>query len=291
MKRTRAATVLALVAAIGASVALGACGTAPAQTASPAVLRMGVPPVEDVTLRQKVDAAAEAISKAAGVPVKVTETSDYLGIVEAMRSGLLDIALFSPMPTVIAQDVAKVVPLVAGVGGNFTAAVICRPGAGVTELADVANPTIAFVDPGSTSGNYVPRLLLKRAGVDVTKLKETFTGGNFEAATLAVKQGSTDCAASAPAILNAMTKKGVIQASDYKIIAESEPIPISGVYIARAGLSDELKGKITEGLVTEQPAAAKQAIGAGTLVKADQADWGLFRDAASQLGITLKDVG
>lgn len=287
MKRSHTPRSLAAVVLTAGTVlllALSGCSFSSSDT-----LKLGSPPIEDPATQQFVNEAAAAIGEAVGRKVEVTQTSDYLGIVEAMRSKLIDIAIFSPMPTVIAQDVAHVQPLVAGVGGNYTAAVVCSTQSGVRSLADVQTHSIAFVDAGSTTGNYVPRLLLKQAGVDVENLEETFVGSH-DAAVLAVQQGSTDCAGIGTPVLASMTKSGVLHEGAVEIIAESKPIPISGVYIAREGLSDTITGQITKALVDEQPQDALKAIGAGTLVAAKDADWSLFRDAATELGIKLEDV-
>jgi len=290
--RTRLAAPLVLV---GLSMTLlAACGngggSAAASSDRPTTLKLGVPPSEsDPDLLEKVQPVADAIEAATGAQVEVTETSDYNSIVEAMRSNLLDLALFSPMPTVIAQDVANVQPLVAAEGAPYRSVIICRPDAHVTSLAQVADHSIAFVDPGSTSGNYIPRLMLKQAGVDVDNLDETFAGGH-DTAVLSVKEGSTDCAATATIGLEQMVEADVIETSDYEEVAESDTIPISSVVIARDGLSSEMTTQITDELLDDQTLALLEMAAATKLVAAQDADWSMFRDAATELGIKLEDI-
>lgn len=288
-KFRRTAMVTALAA--GAVLLMAGC-TAPtaAQDQTPEVLKFGVPPGEaDPAFLEKIQPVADLIGDATDTTVDVTKTSDYLAIVEAMRSNLLDVAMFSPMPTVLAEEVANVQPLVAGLGAPYSTLIICRPDAGVKDLADLADHSIAFVDPGSTSGNYIPKLMLKRAGVDVDELDSTYAGGH-DTAAMSVKQGSTDCAAVASMLLPQMVEAGAISESDYETIAESDPLPISTVIIAREGLSKEQTDKIAKTLVEEQPASVLEATGATELVYAEDADWTIFRDAAKELGIDLKDV-
>ena len=50
-----------------------------------------------------------------------------------------------------------------------------------------------------------------------------------------------------------MTKTGVLREGAVEIIAESKPIPITGVYIAREGLADTISNEITTALVDRQP--------------------------------------
>lgn len=269
---------------------VGGCSATSSAT-SPATLRLGIPPGEaDPTYIDKIQPVADDIAAATGMKVKVTKTSDYLGIVEAMRSGLLDVAVFSPMPTVVAEKVAKVKPLVAALGAPYRTDIICRPAAHVTKLSDVQSHSFAFVDPGSTSGNYIPRLMLKRAGVDVAKMKETFAGGH-DVAALAVKQGSTDCAAVASMVLAGMKTSGALSSQDYSVVAESDPIPISVVVIARDGLDPKITAEISRTLVKNQNPALLKLSSAKKLVPADQADWSMFRAAAKELNIGLKNAG
>lgn len=292
MTRARTLSTPLAAGALGATALLAGCGSDAGATGDekPDVLKFGVPPGEaDPEMMDRMQPAAELVEEATGIPVEVTKTSDYLAIVEAMRSGLLDVALFSPMPTVLAQDVADVDPLVAALGAPYTTNIICGPDAGVDDLTDVADHSIAFVDAGSTSGNYIPRLMLKEAGVDVENLDETFAGGH-DVAALSVKQGSTDCAAVASMLLPILVESGTIAESDYEVIAESEEIPISLVIIARDGLSEEIKTLITDAFLEGQNPQILEIASADELVDADDADWTLFHDAAEELGIAIEDV-
>jgi phosphonate transport system substrate-binding protein len=282
---------LLAVGAVAVSALLAGCsGSAAADTANPDVLKMGVPPGEaDPELLDRMQPVADLVAEATGKEVEVTKTSDYLAIVEAMRSGLLDVAMFSPMPTVLAQDVADVQPLVAALGAPYTTQVICRPDAGVDALADIQDRTIAFVDPGSTSGNYVPRLMLQRAGVDLEALDSTYAGGH-DVAALSVKQGSTDCAAVASLLLPGLVESGTLAETDFEVVAESEPLPISMVIIAREGLDPNVTEQITDAFVDSQSPEVLEVTQATELVRSADADWTLFRDAADELGVSIEDV-
>lgn len=256
----------------------------------PDTLTMGVPPGEaDPELLESAERIGDLIAEATGVPVEVTQTSDYLGIVEAMRSGLLDIALFSPMPTILAESVANTETLVVALGAPYTSNIICSPDAGVSELSDISDRSIAFVDPGSTSGNFVPRLMLQEAGVDLASLDSTFAGGH-DVAAISVQQGSTDCAAVASLLLPALIEGGALAETDFDVIAESETLPISLTIIAREGLSTEITDQITADLLETQSPELLGIARATELVAAEDADWSLFLDIAEQLDIELEDV-
>lgn len=290
-RSTAAATLAAVLLAVPLLSGCGQDSDAEGDADRPDSLRMGVPPGEaDPAFLDQFQAVADLVEEGAGVPVEVTQTSDYLAIVEAMRSDLLDIAAFSPFPTVLAESVAGVQPLVAATGAPYSSYVVCRADTGITELSEIAGHTLALVDPGSTSGNYIPRLMLQRAGVDVDEDTDVTFAGGHDVSMLAVQQGSTDCGAVASMIWASMTEEGVIDADDFTIVAESEPLPISLVIIARAGLDEALLDAVTDAFVDSQDQAALDVIGATAFVDADDADFTLFEDAAQELGVDLEDV-
>lgn len=67
-------------------------------------------------------------------------------------------------------------------------------------------------------------------------------------------------------------------------------MPISLVIIARAGLDETLLDDVTDAFVDSQDQAALDVIGATAFIDADDADFSLFEDAASELGVDLEDV-
>lgn len=263
---------------------------APSASASPVTLRFGVPPDEaDPAWSEHMRPVADQIAKATGTTVELLRTSDYLTIIAALRAKKLDIAIIGPMPTVIAERDGGVEPLVTVQGAPVRATIICSPRSGVRTLAQIKGHSIAFVDPGSTSGNYIPRLLLERAGVDVASLKVTYAGGH-DAAVLSVKQGSTDCAANSSLLLPLMVKSHTISTSDYRIIAQSDPLPINSVVLARSGLSSALKTKIADVLLSTQSPALLANNHATKIVSAADTDWSTFQAAARELNLLLEKL-
>ncbi|WP_062515941.1 phosphate/phosphite/phosphonate ABC transporter substrate-binding protein [Demequina gelatinilytica] len=290
MIRSRKAAGVAAGAAFAAALLAGCSGASANET--PDVLKLGVPPGEaDAEYLEMLEPLAGIIEEATGIPVELTETGDYLGIVEAMRSDLIDMAIFSPFPAVLAQKVADVELIAAATGAPYSSLIICSTASGVEELADItADTTIAFVDPGSTSGNFIPKLVLKEAGVDIDGLTETYAGGH-DTAALAVMQGSADCAAVASQLWDYMVEAGALDETLVTKVAESDPIPISTVVVGREGLSEEIYQQVADVFVGSTEADVLQVMGGATeVIDPDDADWTIFEDAAKELGVNLEDV-
>ncbi len=253
MSRTR----LALAGCVVALAALSGCA---AEDPATAPLRLGLPPGEaSPEFQERFAPVEELLESSTGREVEVTTTSDYLAIVEAMRSGLLDLAVFSPFPTPIAQQVANVEPLVAGETEVYSSMIVCRTDSGITDISGVRGATVAFVDAGSTSGNYIPKLLLTRAGIDPdTEVEGTYAGGH-DVALLAAAQGSVDCAANATQLYESALAEGAIEPGVLQVVAQSESIPISLIIIAREGLDEEIKRAVTDAFVNDPPQAVLDA--------------------------------
>jgi len=258
-------------------------------TSSPEVLKMGAPPGEAGEYKELLPEVASAISDATSIPVEFKETSDYLSVVEAMRSDLIDVAMFSPFAQVLAKSNAGVKPLVVVTGAPYSSVVACSAVSGITDVSGVQDASIAFVDPGSTSGNFIPRLMLAQAGIDVDNLDETFAGGH-DSAMLAMGQGSVDCAAVASQMIDYALSEGMLDESDFTIVTESDDIPISLSIGVRDGLSEEIAQNIKATLLEDQTEALLAIVGGTEIIDADDADWTMFRDAAEELGVQLEDV-
>ncbi|WP_062317780.1 phosphate/phosphite/phosphonate ABC transporter substrate-binding protein [Demequina maris] len=273
-----------------AAALLAGCSAAAANE-TPEVLKLGVPPGEaDAEYLDMLEPLAGIIEEATGIPVELTETGDYLGIVEAMRSDLIDMAIFSPFPAVLAQKVADVELIAAATGAPYSSLIICSTASGVEKLSDIDDETVAFVDPGSTSGNFIPKLVLKEAGVDLDSLNETYAGGH-DTAAIAVMQGSADCAGVASQLWDYMVEAGALDESLVTKVAESDPIPISTVVVGREGLSEEIYQQVSAVFVGSSDPEVLQVMGGATeVIDPADADWTIFEDAAKELGVNLEDV-
>lgn len=270
---------------------IAACGQS-GPPSDPTQLRLGLPPAEaDPAFQERFQPLADLVSQATGKPVQSKLTSDYLAIVEAMRSGLIDLAVFSPFPTPLAQSVAGAQPVVVAKGAPYSSVLVCRTDRGIESIADLRGRTIAFVDPGSTSGNYIPKLMLKRAGINPdTDITATYAGGH-DTAQLSVKQGSADCAADGKGGYQTMVDKGVINPATQRIIAESEPIPISTVIIARPGLPAKIVDAVADAFISGDNAKVLALTKAKSFARPTDSDFTLFRDAARELDIDLAKLG
>ncbi|WP_460110867.1 phosphonate ABC transporter substrate-binding protein [Pseudomonas sp. S3_H04] len=190
-----------------------------------------------------------------GMPVVPFVATDYNGIIEALRSGKLDVAYLGPFSYVLATSVADVeafsVAVTKKTGQSaYKSVILARKDSGIHTLADLKGHTFAFVDPSSASGHLFPKAGLEQAGfAPDTLFKRVIFSGSHDASILAVENKKVDAAAVADRIFASAVAKGVVKQDDFEIVWSSKPIPESPM-VWRKALDPELKKKVADALAS-----------------------------------------
>jgi len=281
------------------SLAFSGCSSSQQNTAKPQemkVLRVGAIPAEDSQkTREAYKPLTTYLEKKTGMQVELFVATDYSGVVEAMRSGKLDLAYFGPFSYVLAADKANAeafaVEIRKGSGTSYKSIVITSPDSGINKLEDVKGHTYAFVDPASTSGNLIPRSFYKKNNIDPDKdFKTVLYAGGHDAAALAVKNHKVDAASMDDITYGNMKEKNLISDQDIKVIYQSDPIPGS-VWAWRKDLPDDLKGKLKAAFlnVAKEDPAGLNAYGGSVegYAEAQDANYNVIRETAKILNLDL----
>jgi phosphonate transport system substrate-binding protein len=255
--------VLVFFTTLGAGT-LAAGGRSEQQTGAPKELVMCYLPNEaSEELAEYRGMLQEEMSAALGVKVTEINAADYNAVVEAMRTKHADIVSFGPVSYVQATEragaEALVTPAIFGdkSQAGYTSKIIVKTGSPIKTLRDLQGKTFAFVDPASTSGNYVPTLELMNTFPGKTN-EDFHTNGVFFSSTSfsgkhqnglqAVINGDVDAAPIASDILDAELAAGRVKKSDFTVIHESPRIPSSPIAI-RGDLPADLKVKVKQFLL------------------------------------------
>jgi phosphonate transport system substrate-binding protein len=283
---------IGIVAAMFASA--GAAGLAPAAEL-PKQLVMAITPSNIPTeLFKGGEVFAAELAKKVGIPVKVYMPTDYLGVVEALRNRTADMAFVHPAGYVFANREAKAQIVAVDVWHgktSYTSRFYVRKDSGITSLEGLRGKTIAFVDPGSTSGYVYPMVMLIKKGLVTNRDPKTFFkdamfAGTHEAALLALLNGSVDAVASFDlAPQQYLKEKEKVERLSY--VAETEPIPEAGMCV-REGLDPSLVKKLTEALMAfnapEYRPVLKDFYGIDGFAPAKDSDYNPVREAIDMLG-------
>lgn len=230
---------------------LTALGTTWAQSNE---LRVGLIPSEDA--QAMIRASTEVMEQLAaktGMRVKPFVANDYNGVIEALRSGKLDIAYLGPFSYVLAHQIAGVDAFAVAVTKKtgrsaYQSQVIARKDKGLTDLAHLKGRTFAFVDPSSASGHLFPKAGLIAAGFDTDKnFSRVIFSGSHDASIMAVANNKVDAAAVADRIFDSAVKKGLVKREDFTVIWQSKPIPESPM-VWRQSLDENTKQKVAAAL-------------------------------------------
>ena len=241
---------LASLTALG----LLAAGPAPAQ---PQEIRFGLIPSEDADkLIADSQPFIKALEAAIGMKIKPFVAIDYSAVIEALKSDKLEIAFLGPSAYILAKDKVKVPidPVARGVmeqtgKSSYRALIIAHPAQPVSTLADLKGKTFALVDPASTSGNFVPRMVLNKIGIDPDKdFKSLYYSGTHQASLIAVKEGKVNAAGIADEVYDLAMSRGQLKKEDVKIIHASDPIPGSP-FVVRTNLPKDLQDRLRKGFM------------------------------------------
>jgi len=272
--------------------------SAPAQPVPP-VIRVAFTPSRDPTaLHEAAGQFADEFRKLSGLPVKAVVTADYAGVVEALRSRLVEMAFVHSVGYVYASREAGCQILAKATrrgAATYTARIFVRRNGGIRSLPELRGKRIAFVDPTSTSGYIYPMVLLIKAGLvqnrdPKTFFREAVFAGAHDAALLALLNGSVDAAAvfdEAPERLLPDRSR----ATELLMVAESPPIPNDGV-CARQGLEAALVLRLTQALLglnrPEHRTTLLRLYNIDGLVSARDRDYDPVREAVDTLKLPIK---
>jgi phosphonate transport system substrate-binding protein len=231
--------------------------------------------------------------KLSGLPVKAIVASDYAGVVEALRSRLVEMAFVHSVGYVYASREAGCRILAKATrrgAATYAARIFVRRESGIRSLPELRGKRIAFVDPTSTSGYIYPMVLLIKAGLvqnrdPKTFFREAVFAGAHDAALLALLNGTVDAAAvfdDAPQRL--LPDKS--RAAELVMVAESARIPNDGVCV-RQGLEPELVERLTQALIglnrPEHRAILLRLYNIDGLIPAKDQDYDPVREAVDML--------
>jgi phosphonate transport system substrate-binding protein len=204
------------------------------------------------------------LSRTLGVKVNLRVANDYAAVIEGQRAGNVHIASYGSasfaraLITGVKVDAFGIDVNADGSKGYYSVFYV-KKDSPYKSIEDLKGKNLGLVDPNSTSGNNVPRLVLDKKGIN----PEAYFGkvvfaGSHENAVLALAQGTVDVAANAwtddsDSYLTRMISKGMLKNADgsamkyedFRIIAKSEVI-LNGPLAYLSDLPPDLKAKIAD---------------------------------------------
>jgi phosphonate transport system substrate-binding protein len=253
------------------------------------------------------NAIADCLSKMTGLSFKIEVGTSFGASIEAMGADKAQVGFLNTFSVLLAEAKYGIIPALAvmrkyntnaidpdkAMSGQLTAfykgQFITKKDSGIKTFADLKGKSFCFVDPNSTSGYIIPRIVLKANGVDPdTDLKNVQNAGSHNNVALAVYKGDCDAGVT---FIDVLTDKAANLAAKYPDIADkvvafadTDRIPNDGVQYVKT-LDPKLQAVITDGLLAmaKDPGGNAVLRGLYTINDFEKIDATFYKDFAEVL--------
>ena len=251
------------------------CSTGWAQ-ARPSKLVVGLLPGESAPTVMRLNEPLRAyLQKQLGIPVELVVGASYAATGEALRFGRIDIAYLGPVTYILQSRRARLEPFARPShpveGPTFKAVIIVPSGSPAQKLADLKGKDIAFGDPASTSGTWVPRYQLLSAGLISGRDYVMRVLGAHDAVALAVANRKAAAGGLSMPIYERLLKEGKLDAKAVRVLAESPAIP-EYMWTFREGLDPEFREQVREAFIHVSDPEALKVFRAEAFISAVDSD-------------------
>jgi len=248
------------------TVAAGAPGSAD----NPIVLAF-VPSGDTGKITKGGNQIADCLGQMTGLSFKVVVGTSFAATIEAMGANKAQVGFLNTFSEMMGEAKYGIVPVLAvlrkyntnsidpdkALGGKlepfYKGQFIAKKDSGIKSFADLKGKTFCFVDPASTSGYIVPRIILKANGIDPdVDFKATQNAGSHNNVAIAVYKGDCDAGVT---FIDVLTDAAANLKAKYPDIADKvvafadiDQIPNDGVQFVK-DLDPKVGAAIIDGLV------------------------------------------
>lgn len=240
------------------------------------------------------------LAKKLGCKVTLFIATNYTAEVEAMRAKKLDVGEFGPLGYIFAHQLARALPVaVFGTKDRkpvtYTAALWVPTDSTIQTVADLRGHSIAFSDPGSTSGNLFPRYALLKAGLDPDADVKIQFAGSHTASLLALTNGKVDAGEVNSQQQATAAAAGQFDTSKFRTIWRSAPIPNDPITV-RGDLPAAFRLALAKALFSLTPVQLKAldtelGVDSGPMIPGSDALYNQIRDLVAVEKIDIKHIG
>jgi len=216
-------------------------------------------------------AIADCLSQMTGLSFKMEVGTTFAASIEALGAEKAQVSFLNTFSVLLAKEKYGIVPALVAIrkyatndldpdkalGGElqpfYKGQFIANVDSGIQSFADLKGKTFCFVDPNSTSGYIVPRIILKANGIDPdVDFAATQNAGSHDKVAIAVYNGDCDAGVT---FINVLTDAAANLQATYpditdkvKVFAVTDRIPNDGMQFIKS-LDPALQAVIVEGML------------------------------------------
>lgn len=235
-QKTRLALALCISAAVAACAAPPPAAAPASQPAAPAPTKpfviSAIPDQDPEKLNRLYGKLAEYLKAELGVEVVYKPVTDYTAVVNAFKTGDVDMAWFGGLTGVQARlqvDGAQAI-IQRDIDEKFRSVFIANVATGIQPFEDISGlmglkgRTFTFGSESSTSGRLMPQFFMRQAGLSLSDLKgEPGFSGSHDKTIKLVEAGSYDAGALNAQVWEARVKSGEVDTSKVIVIWRTPP--------------------------------------------------------------------
>jgi phosphonate transport system substrate-binding protein len=280
------------------AVTLAGCGTPKLGTEDNPIVMSFVPSGDTQEIIASGDQIAQMLTEKTGLVVQANVGTDFAAVREAMGAGKAHIGWLNTFNYVLANEKYGVeVGLVTERFGSTTyvGQFNVRADSGIATLQDLKGKVMCWVDPNSTSGYIIPRIMLKANGIDPDKdFSKTVEAGSHNNVITAVYNGDCDVGVSYADARSSIETDFPDVKEVVVVLATTTEIPNDSVSFAK-DFDTEMRDKIINALLEYAGTdAGKEALNnlysISGLQKADDTFYDAFRADLSKAGMDIEEL-
>ena len=297
MNARRLLLLISMVAVL--AFALAACGGEPELgTEENPIVMSFVPSGDTQDIIASGDTLAQMLSERTDLVVKANVGTDFSSVREAMCADQAHIGWLNTFNYVLANEQCGVDAALATSrfgATTYAGQIIVRADSGITTLEDLKGKVMCWVDPASTSGYIIPRIMLAAEGINPdTDFSQTIEAGSHNNVVTQVYNGDCDAGATFADARTGIEEEFPDVLDVVAVLATTSEIPNDSVSFI-ADFPAEMRAEVVAALLDisaspEGQEALNTLYNIEALQESDDSFYDTFRADLSRAGLNIEEL-